>query len=162
MEYQHITHESLPPFYCPDSEILILGSLPSIATRKAGFYYAHPQNRFFLVLSTLFHEYEPKSISERKFFLMKHHIALYDVIYECDIKGSSDSSIRNVVVNDFAPILSRSQIRKVFTTGKTAYENYRKFVSEDVIYLPSSSPTNASMKLTDLVKEYQIILQFVD
>jgi TDG/mug DNA glycosylase family protein len=160
MEYQHVTHESLPAFYDEDSKILILGSLPSVATRKAGFYYAHPQNRFFKVLSSLFQEEEPKSIEERKSFLKRHHIALFDVIYECDIKGSSDSSIKNVVVNDFDKIKRGSKIKKIFTTGKTAYNLYCKYVSDDVIYLPSSSPANAAMSLEKLIKAYQVILPY--
>lgn len=162
MEYQHVTHENLKPFFDQDSKVLILGSLPSIATRKAGFYYAHPKNRFFLILSLLFQEEEPKTTEERKAFLTKHHIALYDVIYSCDIKGSSDASIKNIVVNDFKPILQHSQIRKIFATGKTAYDNYRKYVSDDIVYLPSSSPANAQFREEDLVKAYSVLLPFLD
>ena len=97
MNFTHVTHESIPPFINGDSKVLILGSLPSIKSREYGFFYAHPQNRFFKTLASIFHEEEPKTIEDRKEFLKRHHIALYDVIYGCDICGSSDSSIKNVV-----------------------------------------------------------------
>jgi hypoxanthine-DNA glycosylase len=99
MEYQydHVTHESLKPFVPQGCQILILGSLPSIATRAANFYYAHKTNRFYKALAGEFEEDEPLSIQERKEFLTRHHIALYDSIYECDIHASSDASIKNVV-----------------------------------------------------------------
>ena len=91
-----ITHESIEPFIDNNSSILILGSFPSIKTREVGFYYGHPQNRFYKVISHIFNEQLPTSIEEKKELLVKHHIALYDVIYSCDISNSDDSSIRNV------------------------------------------------------------------
>ncbi|MFA6874661.1 MAG: uracil-DNA glycosylase family protein, partial [Bacilli bacterium] len=92
MDETFVTHESLPPFYSPSSRVLILGSFPSIASRAKGFYYAHPQNRFFRTLSLVFEKPYPVSTKERKEFLLSNHIALYDVLYSCTIKGSSDSS----------------------------------------------------------------------
>ena len=94
-ELTHITHDSIPLFIDDESTVLILGSLPSVKSREDGFYYAHPRNRFFLVLSKIFGEDKPKTIDERKAFLTRHHIALYDVTKECDIYGSSDASIKN-------------------------------------------------------------------
>ena len=94
---QHVTHSSILPFIPENSEILILGSLPSVRSREVGFYYGHSRNRFFKLLAAIYDEEEPISVDERKAFLIKHKIALYDVIYECDITGSSDSSIKNVV-----------------------------------------------------------------
>ncbi len=102
----HITHESIPLFIDSESNILILGSLPSVKSREDGFYYAHKRNRFFLVLSGVFNESEPLSIEERKSFLKRHNIALYDVVYECDIHASSDASITNVKIIDIKEILS--------------------------------------------------------
>ncbi len=161
MEYQHITHESIPPFYDSESKILILGSLPSIGSRKAGFYYAYKTNRFFKILSKLFDEEEPISTEERKAFLKIHKIALFDVIKECDIKGSSDSSIKNPIVNDFTVILKESNIKAVFTTGSLADTLYKKYVNTNNISLPSPSAANAQMDLEKLVKEYTIILYFL-
>ena len=162
MEYTHVTHESIPPFINKESKVLILGSLPSVASRKYGFFYAHPQNRFFKVLAKVFNEEEPKSINERKRFLNRHNIALYDVIYECDISGSSDSSIRNVVPIDLKGILMEyPNIKRIYTTGKKAKDLYDKYLKEvggrEAIGLPSTSPANATMNIEELVIQYQKI-----
>ena len=162
MEIKHVTHESIPPFINKDSKILILGSLPSIASRDKGFFYAHPQNRFFKTVASVFDENEPKSIEERKEFLIKHQIALYDVIYECDICGSSDSSIKNVVPIDLKSILNEfPNIIMIFTTGKKSKELYDKYLFSMTgiasIALPSSSAANAGMKQEKLTQEYMKI-----
>ena len=162
MEVRHVTHESIPPFVNEESEILILGSLPSIKSREDGFFYAHPQNRFFKAISGVYNESEPKTIEERKMFLLKHHVALYDVIYECDICGSSDSSIKNVKAIDLAKILKKyPNIKRIYTTGKKAKELYDEYllpiVKIEAISLPSSSAANATMTLAELVEEYRKI-----
>ena len=160
MDFTHVTHESIPPFINEDSKILILGSLPSIKSREDGFFYAHPQNRFFRTIANVFNEQEPKTIPERKEFLKRHHIALYDVIYECDICGSSDSSIKNVVPIKLKELLKQyPNISMIYTTGKKAKELYDKYLLPDVgvsaIALPSSSAANATMTLDVLVEEYK-------
>lgn len=163
MDFAHVTHESIPPFINEDSKILILGSLPSIKSRKDGFFYAHPQNRFFKALAGVYGEEEPKAIVDRKAFLKRHFIALYDVIYECDICGSSDSSIKNVVPIKLKELLKQyPNISKIYTTGKKAKELYDKYLLPDVeisaIALPSSSAANATMTLDVLVEEYKRII----
>jgi TDG/mug DNA glycosylase family protein len=161
MRYQHVTHQDIAPFYDPDSRILILGSLPSIGSRKAHFYYAYRTNRFFAVLASLFEEKEPLGTEERKAFLKRHHIALYDVIWECDIQASSDSSIRNAVPNDLSLIRKQAKIQAVFTTGKTASRLYREYDGEDNIELPSPSAANAAMSLLKLKEAYSVILPYL-
>ncbi len=162
MEYTHVTHESIPPFINKESKVLILGSLPSVASRKYGFFYAHPQNRFFKVLAKVFNEEESKSIEDRKAFLNRHNVALYDVIYECDIYGSSDSSIKNVVPIDLKNILKEyPNIKRIYTTGKKAKDLYDKYLKDvvnvEAIGLPSTSPANATMNIEKLVIQYQKI-----
>ena len=162
MEIKHVTHESIPPFINKDSKILILGSLPSVKSREYGFYYAHPQNRFFKLLAVVFDENEPKTIKERKEFLIKHQIALYDVIYECDICGSSDSSIKNVKAINLKQLLEEyPNIKIIMATGKKAKELYDRYLYKEchieAISLPSSSPANASIKMDELIEAYQII-----
>ena len=161
---KHVDHTSIPPFINKDANTLILGSLPSVASRKYGFFYAHPQNRFFKILSMVFKEEEPKTIEERKDFLTRNKIGLYDVIFACDIYGSSDASIENVEPIDLKNLLVQyPNIKQIFTTGKKAKELYDKYllpqVGVEAISLPSSSAANASMSLEKLVEAYKIILK---
>ena len=144
----HVDHTSIPPFINKDANTLILGSLPSVASRKYGFFYAHPQNRFFKILSMVFKEEEPKTIEERKDFLTRNKIGLYDVIFACDIYGSSDASIENVEPIDLKNLLKQyPNIKNIFTTGKKAKELYDKYllpqVGVEAVSLPSSSAANA-------------------
>ena len=105
--YEHIRHP-FPPLYDSESQILILGSLPSVKSREQMFFYGHPQNRFWKVMAAVLQEKVPQTIDEKKDMLHRNHIALWDTIYSCDIIGSSDSSIRNVVPTDLQPILEQS------------------------------------------------------
>ena len=165
MNYTHITHESIPIFIDNSSKVLILGSLPSVKTREVGFYYSHPRNRFFKVLASIFRENEPISVIDRKNFLREHNIALYDVIYECDICGSSDSSIKNPIVIDIKDILTRyPNIKRIGVNGGKAKQLFDKYLLDDVnkfdveiYYLPSTSPANAKMGLDELVEQYKKI-----
>ncbi len=162
-EYAFVTHESIPPFIPKDCRILILGSFPSPVSRKESFYYAHKTNRFFKVLSSLFHEEEPKSKEERISFLERHKIGLYDVIYSCKIKGASDSSIDDVTPSEINKIKEENKsIIQVFTTGKKAYELYEKYIGNDAISLPSTSAANASMSIRELCQHYSIILPYLN
>ena len=161
---QRVDHKSIPPFINKDSNTLILGSLPSVASRKDGFFYAHPQNRFFKILSLVFNQEEPKTIEERKAFLIKNKIALYDVVFACDIYGSSDATIENVEPINLKEILTEyPNIKKIYTTGKKAKELYDKYLLPqtgiEAISLPSSSSANASMSLDKLVEAYKVILK---
>ena len=124
---QHIIHP-IKPFYDKDSTILILGSFPSVKSREQMFFYGHPQNRFWKVISAVFDADRPETIPDKKAFLKKNHIALWDVIGSCDIEGSSDSSIENVVANDISVILNQAKICGVFVNGKTAEKFYKKYI----------------------------------
>lgn len=158
-----VTHE-FPPFYDESSQILILGSFPSVKSREQGFYYGHPQNRFWDVLATVFGKTLPKTVGEKKLFLKECGIALYDSIYSCEIKGSSDSSIRNAVGTDILPILKNSVIKAIFANGKLAYGYYEKLCFPDTklhsVCLPSTSPANAAWTREKLIAEYSVILNF--
>lgn len=153
---------TLQPIYDEDSKVLILGSLPSVKSREIGFYYGHPKNKFWTTLEKVFNEKAGETIEEKIAFLKKHHIALFDVVKECDIISSSDSSIKNVTPNNLKPILKNSKIKKIFTTGTKAHQLYRKYIYpkakiED-IPLPSTSPANCRKGIEKiLVKEYQQI-----
>ncbi len=155
-EIKHVVHP-FSPIYDENSEILILGSFPSVISREKNFYYANKNNRFWKVMSILFQE----DIQDKVEFCLKHHIALWDVIHSCEIIGSSDSSISNVIVNDIESLISKTNIRKIFFTGKKAEELYKKYIDFDIAYvgLPSTSSANAKMHLDDLIREYQIILE---
>lgn len=157
---EHVIHQ-IRPIFNHSSEILILGSFPSVKSREAQFFYHHPQNRFWKVLAAIFEETVPETIEQKKSFLLKNHIAVWDVIASCDIHGSSDSSIKNAVPNDFSNILNAAPIRQIYTNGGTAYKLYTKYcepaVNRPAIKLPSTSPANASFSLDRLIQEWSII-----
>lgn len=150
---KHVEH-TFAPVYDQDSKLLILGTFPSVKSREQNFYYGHPQNRFWRVLARLTKEELPETIEEKKAMLLKHHIAVWDVIAGCDIIGSSDSSIKNVVPADIPGILKGSRITKIFANGDKAYKLYRKYCEKaagiEAVKLPSSSPANAVFTLDRL------------
>ncbi len=157
--YQHVEH-TFEPVYDRNSKILILGTFPSVKSREQSFYYGHPQNRFWKVLGTLTGEELPQTVEEKKAMLLKHGIAVWDVIQSCDIIGSSDSSIRNVVPAKLGRILESSPIEKIFANGDKAYRLYKKYCQKEtgrpIVKLPSTSPANAIFtleRLTDSWKE---------
>lgn len=151
--YQHVEH-TFEPVYDERSEILILGTFPSVKSREQNFYYGHPQNRFWKVLAGLTGEEVPETIEEKKAMLLKHRIAVWDVIQSCDIIGSSDSSIKNVVPADIKKVLDNSSITRVFANGDKAYKLYKKYCLEETktaaVKLPSTSPANAIFTLDRL------------
>lgn len=150
-----------PPLYDENSQILILGSFPSVKSREAMFFYGHPQNRFWKVASRIFGAPVPETIDEKKKFLLSNKIALWDVIASCEIKGSSDSSIKNVVPNDLSEIFKKADIKHIFVNGKTAEKYYNKYTKDTVgkaaVCLPSTSPANAAWTVERLVKAWEII-----
>lgn len=153
-----LTINSLKPIYDNNSKILILGSLPSVTSRAYNFYYAHPHNRFWPILEVLFNE-SLKTKEEKINFLLNNHIAMWDTIKSCDIIASSDSSIKNVKVNDIKTLLSKTNIKWIFCIGKKSYELFNKYfkVSIEVIYLPSPSSANAAFSFSKLVNYYRQI-----
>lgn len=155
-----VTHK-LEPIYDENSKVLILGTIPSIKSREIGFYYSHPQNRFWKVLAIIFNETTPNTIEEKKDFLLRNNIALWDTIKSCNITSSSDSSITNIKVNDISKLLKKTKINKIYTTGKKAYDIYIKEIQKktniEAVYLPSTSPANATFTLEKLIKEYNKI-----
>ena len=152
-EYQYVEHE-FAPVYNEESQVLVLGSLPSVKSREQGFYYGHPRNRFWKVVAALLGVPEPLTIEEKKRMLLAGHVAVYDVIRACEIIGSSDSSIRNVIPADIESIVTHTPIRAVFTNGKTAGRLYKKYQAEHIVLpmieLPSTSPANAAFSLEQL------------
>ena len=161
-KYEHIIHP-FPPIYDEHSEILILGSLPSVKSREQMFFYGHPQNRFWKVLSAVLGETLPTTIEEKKQMLLRNHIALWDTIYSCDIIGSSDSSIRNVVPTDLNRILAESAVSRIYCNGKTSgkyFEKYQqKILGMEAQVLPSTSPANAAYSVEKLISVWAEALQ---
>lgn len=148
--------------YNEESTILILGSFPSVKSRESNFFYGYKQNRFWQILAKLYQEDTPESIVEKKRFLIEKKIAIWDVIEECDIVGSSDSSIKNVKPTNLKQLLDVTQVERIFTNGKLAGKLYQKYQEKQThikaIELPSSSPANAAFTLEKLVNEWQIVL----
>ena len=152
--YENIRHE-FAPVYDKNSRVLILGTFPSVKSREQNFYYGHPQNRFWKVIAGLTGEPVPETIENKKMVLLKHGIAVWDVIESCDITGSSDSSIRNVVPARLEQVLDRCEIREIYANGSTAkklYERYQKAAcGREIVGLPSTIPANAAFRLERLL-----------
>ena len=157
-EYRLITHP-FEPLYDKDSKILILGSFPSVKSREQQFFYGHPQNRFWKVTAAVFKAKVPKTIEEKRTFILQYHIALWDVIYSCRIVGSSDASIRDAVPTDLRRIIDNSKVSRVFVNGKTAYDLYMKYQAKQIPFpaevLPSTSPANAAWSLERLTEAWR-------
>mgnify|MGYP001105685188 CR=1 FL=1 len=155
-QYKHLS-EGLKPIFNSNSSILILGSFPSVKSREGNSYYGHPQNRFWGVMEKLYNT----NISDKEEFLLSHQIALWDVVESCDIIGSSDSSIKNVKINDILRIINSSNINKIYTNGKVAHRLFNKYLSQytdlEDICLPSTSPANAVYNFDKLIDCWQII-----
>lgn len=151
----------IEPVYDADSKILILGSFPSVKSRESGFFYGHPQNRFWRVLAAVTGQEAPQTIEEKKDFLLKNHIAVWDVIQSCTITGSSDSSIKDVVANDLTQILDSTEIGQIYVNGRKAEQLYQKYIYPKTgikaVCLPSTSPANAAWNLERLVDVWRKI-----
>ena len=159
-----VNHE-FGPYINKDSKILILGSIPSIKSREYGFYYMHPQNRFWKVLSDIFEEDFPIEIFDKKVLLKKYNIALWDVLDSCDINGSADSSIRDPKVNDIKKLIKDTNVKYIFVTGKAALNLYNRYCLKEVglsaIYLPSTSGANCGVSYSDLKEKYEILKKYL-
>lgn len=164
MEAGLVTHE-FDAFFDQDSRVLILGTIPSPKSREQGFYYGHPQNRFWKVLADVLGEEFPQTVEERKRFLKENHIALWDVLESCEIKGASDVSIRNARPNDMNRILQAADIRAIFTTGAKAAQLYKKLCfpecGVEAVRLPSTSPANCGCSYEKLREAYSQICDYV-
>ena len=156
-----MTVHPIAPVFDENSRILILGSFPSVKSREAGFFYGHPQNRFWRVVSALYGDATPTTTEEKRELLLSNRIALWDVIASCDIEGSADSSIRNVTPNDLTVILETADIEKIFVNGRTAEKYYKKYAEKqygrESICLPSTSPANAAWTLERLITAWSVI-----
>ncbi len=157
MTRKHIVH-TIPPTFDENSRVLVLGSMPSPASRREGFNYGHPQNRFWRVMARLTDEPVPSTNARKRDFCLRHHIALWDVLAECDIEGASDTSIANPVPNRLMDIKRVAPIEAVFCTGAKAHDLYTRLCATEMgipaVKLPSTSPANAAWSLGRLVEAY--------
>ena len=165
MEQERIIH-TIPPVYDENSRVLLLGTMPSPKSREAGFYYGHPQNRMWPVLSSLFGEETPQGTGERRDFLLRHRIAMWDVLGSCTIRGADDGSIRDPEPNDLGPLLESAPIAAIFTTGKKAYTLYNRYIApntgREAVCLPSTSPANCRYETLETLKAaYGVLLKYL-
>lgn len=156
-----VTHE-FPALYDRNSRVLLLGSIPSPKSREQGFYYGHPQNRFWKVLAAVLGEAVPETIPQKKAMLKKHHIALWDVLESCTIVGASDTSIEDVVPNKISELVQATHVERIFCTGATAHKLFQKYCAQDAGMdaekLPSTSPANCAVSFEKLVEAYSKVL----
>jgi len=151
----------IPPLFNAESEVLILGSFPSVKSREAAFFYGHPQNRFWTVIAEIFGAEKPLTIEDKKKLILSNKLALWDVIAQCEIEGSADSTITEVTANDLSIILENSNVKKIFVNGKTAEKYYNKYTYPKTgikaVCLPSTSPANSAWNIEKLVKKWKIV-----
>lgn len=156
---------NIAPVYDNSSKVLILGSFPSVKSREQCFFYGHPQNRFWKVISQITESEHPQTVAEKSKMLLGNSIAVWDVVGECDIIGSQDNSILNVVPNAIDKIIKASQVKMVFLNGKTAYNLYKKYVADNINIeyrlLPSTSPANATWSLSKLIDEWSVLKDYI-
>lgn len=161
-EAQSVIH-NIDPVFDKNSEILILGSFPSVKSREIQFFYGHPQNRFWKVLAKIFEQKIPETVGEKKDFLLKNKIALWDVVRSCTVTGSSDSSIRDVVPNDIEKIIENSRVERILANGTTAYNLYNRYALKitniEAVKLPSTSPANAAFSIDKLAEIWKSAIQ---
>ena len=164
MEYTAVTH-NFDPLFAPDSRVLILGSIPSPKSRAQKFFYGHPQNRFWPVLAAVLGEPAPATVEEKRALALRHHIAMWDTLASCEIRGASDTSIRNPVPNDLNWLIGQTQVTHIFCTGATSYRYYRKLCQPatgiEAVCLPSTSPANAAWSRERLIEAYRVIAQIL-
>ena len=157
-----LVFHTIPPVYNEGSRVLLLGTMPSPKSRQAGFYYGHPQNRMWPVLARVFGEETPEGTEARRDFLLRHHIAMWDVLASCTIHGAEDSSIREALPNDIRPLLAAAPIEAIYTTGKKAFSLYRKYLlpmtGREAVCLPSTSPANCRWETMEtLTAAYHVL-----
>ncbi len=150
------------PIYDENSKILILGSFPSVASREVDFYYGHPRNRFWPLIGKLLGENMPETPEEKTAYLKRHHIALYDAVASCDIKGSLDANMKDAVPQVLSPILDTAKIRVVIGNGTKAYDTAEVPEGIPLIKLPSTSPANAAYSMERLLEHWKVILDYLD
>ena len=162
---EFISH-AFPPVFDEHSRVLILGTMPSPKSREIGFYYSHPQNRFWRTIAEVLGEPLPVSVGEKTELLRKHKIAMWDVLSSCKITGADDSSIKDSIPNDFSELFKTANIQAVFTTGKKATELFKKHCAGKYgfspIYLPSTSGANCRVRQAELVEAYRVVLKYME
>ena len=155
-----LTHP-IPPTFDARSRVLILGSFPSVRSRQSGYFYGHPQNRFWRVLAAVFGEEIPRTNEEKEAFLLRSRVAVWDVVASCEIAGSSDASLKNAQANDLRVILDAAPIERIFANGQTAFRLFNRLIapkiSREAILLPSTSPANAAWTLEKLISAWAIV-----
>lgn len=162
-ESSFVTHP-LEPVYDAQSRVLVLGTMPSPVSREHGFYYMHPQNRFWRVLERVFEEACPDDVEGRRAFALRHHVALWDVLASCEIEGASDASISCAQPNDLSRVLDVAPIEAIFCTGAKAGALYARMCEPHTgmpaVVLPSTSSANAAWSLDRLVRAYRVLAEY--
>ena len=165
MAYETVYH-TFGPLYDAQSRVLILGSMPSPKSREVGFFYGHPQNRFWPVLAAVLGEPAPETVEQKRALALRRHIAMWDVLASCEIEGASDAAIRNPVPNDLTGLLAQTQVHTIFCTGAASHKLYTKLCQPmtgmPAVRLPSTSPANAAWSRARLEAAYAVIREALE
>ncbi|MCB1562807.1 MAG: DNA-deoxyinosine glycosylase [Alphaproteobacteria bacterium] len=165
----HPKIRSFAPITGKNSRILILGSMPGVASLEAGQYYAHPRNVFWRIMAELLNMPENLSYPQKTQHLCSTGIALWDVLHTCVRPGSLDSAISDEVPNDFAAFFkTHPHISALFFNGQKARRAFKKHVAPSLdintlpLYtLPSTSPANASWSFERKLESWQSIMNYL-
>lgn len=161
-EYTHI-EQPFEPIFNLNSKILILGTIPSVISREKNFYYSNSGNRFWKILANLFHSPIPENINEKRKLLLENGVAVWDVIQSCDIIGSKDSSIKNVVVADIPKLIENSNITQIYANGQKVAKYYTKYLRDvtgiEIITLLSTSPANRHFSDMEMISDWKKIIE---
>ena len=136
---------SFPPVIDEGCHTLILGTMPSVKSLEAAFYYAHPRNAFWPVMARVLGEDTPDMIEDKRAMLLRHGVALWDTAASCEREGSLDAAMKGVRLNDVGALLDRyPRIERIFLNGGEAFRLFSKMNIERAgLYierLPSTSP----------------------
>lgn len=127
-----------------DSRVLILGSFPSVKSRRIEFYYGNKQNRFWKMVCGYFGEEIPATVDDKREFLRRNRIALWDMVLACEIQGSSDASVKNAELANVDELVKDTKIERILLNGTLAYDLFIKTYKGTLPYakMPSTSPAN--------------------
>ncbi len=157
---QNLKKQGFPPLFSPQSKVLILGSFPSVKSREVSFYYGNRQNRFWPLMKEIFGG-DTDTVEGKKQLILCNGLALWDIVTECEIEGSSDSDIRSYRLADLAEVAERCPLEKILCNGRKSYLLTLSVYKGNLPVVPllSTSPANVRFDSRQWKKELELYSQ---